>query len=403
LSPSRFRLVCPACTRGAEPAALGRCPDCGAVLSPLYSDAALREITGIAPGPGIDRYRALLPVDAPIPFLGEGDTPLIRSARLGRALGVEDLWFKVEARNPTGSFKDRAGALAAALALQAGARGVVTASSGNAAAAVATYAAAVGLGCLVLLEPGNPADKVRQTVATGARLLPVTGLFSHGPEALSTLLRSVAARRGDYLAFVWAPINPSLVEAMKTISYEIAARLPGPPDLVVCPTGGGDLLAGQWRGWRELHRANVIDRLPRVIAVQSDRAAPLVAAFEAGAERVAPLTSAHSSFSGINVAFSGEHALAAVRESAGAAVAVDEERVYELQRRLAREEGVSVEAASAAPLAALDVRRTRGLLRSGQRVVCVLTGAGFKDARLGAAQGLSEAVPFDADAIARSA
>lgn len=400
MGAARFRLVCSGCGRPAV-LALGRCPACGAILRHEYAPAALRALASLPAGPGLDRYRAVLPVDVPVPFLGEGDTPLLRSARLGHDLGVDELWLKLEARNPTGAFKDRGGALAAALALEAGARGILTASSGNAAAAIAAYAAAAGLRCLVLLEPGNPEGKLRQIAVTGASLLPVAELFAHGPEALASLLREVASRRGDYLAFIWAPVNPSLGEAFKTISYEIAARLPGAPDLVVCPTGGGDLLAGQWRGWSELRQAGVVERLPRVVAVQSQLAAPLVAAFEAGRDRVEPLASARSSLSGINVAFSGEHALQAVRDSGGVALAVDEPRVFELQLRLAREEGLAVEPASAAALAAVEVLRARGLLRAGERVVCILTGAGFKDARFGseAARTLAAPVRFDADTI----
>lgn len=374
-----MRLVCSACGADVPADPLGRSPCCRAIREPRYSDASLAQLAGITPGPGIDRYRALLPVSRPLVSLGEGDTPLLRSRRLGAVLGVPELYFKVEGRNPTGAFKDRAAAVATTWALESGAPGVLTASSGNAASAIATYCAAAGLPCSILLEPGNPPDKLRAALAAGASVLPIEGLFSRGPDALSELLREEAARRGDALAFVWAPVNAYLLEGLKTIAYETAARLPGGPDVVVCPVGGGDLLAAQWRGWRELCSAGVVGRAPRLIAVQSTAAAPLVAAYESGARDVTVLASAASRLSGINVAFTGEHALTAVRESDGAAVAVEDAAALEMTRRLAREEGLWVEPAAAAGVAALPALRKAGLVREGERVVCVLTSAGYKD------------------------
>ncbi len=373
-----MRLVCSACKADLPADPLGRSPCCRAIREPRYSDAALARLAGISPGPGIDRYRALLPVSRPLVSLGEGDTPLLRSRRLGAILGVPELYFKVEGRNPTGAFKDRAAAVATTWALESGAPGVLTASSGNAASAIATYCAAAGLPCSILLEPGNPPDKLRAALAAGASVLPVEGLFSRGPDALWQLLREQAARRGDALAFVWAPVNAYLLEGLKTIAYETAARLPGAPGVVVCPVGGGDLLAAQWRGWRELCSAGVVGRAPRLAAVQSTAAAPLVAAYESGARDVPVLASAASRLSGINVAFTGEHALTAVRESDGAAVAVEDAAALEMTRRLAREEGLWVEPAAAAGVAALPALRKAGLVREGERVVCVLTSAGFK-------------------------
>ena len=244
-----------------------------------------------------------------------------------------------EGRNPSGAFKDRGGALAAALALEAGASGVVTASSGNAAAAISAYCAAAGLTCLILLEPGNPATKLRQALATGAQVLPVDGIFRHGPQATSDLILQVADRLSYYPAFIWAPVNPYILEGIKTISYEIAAQLTGAPDVVICPVGGGDMFTAQWRGYLELKRAGVIDRLPRMIAVQSQQAPPLLQAFTADAERVPTLSYANSKISGINVPFTGDHALKAVRESSGVVVGVEDEAVFAMQRRLGQEEG----------------------------------------------------------------
>lgn len=400
-------LHCSQCRAEYPAGSLGRCAKCAGILRPEYSDETVRSLAAPAHGDGIDRYRFLLPTEASIPYLGEGDTPLIPSRRVGQSVGLKNLFFKHEGCNPTGAFKDRAGALAAALAQEAGAMGVVTASSGNAAAALAAYAAAAGLRCLILLEPGAPPAKLRQVVLAGAKALPVDGLFSRGPDAAADLILRVAERLGYYPAFAWAPVNPYLVEAMKTISYEVTAALSDAPDAVVCPAGGGDLVTGQWRGYLELRRAGVITRLPRIIPVQSLSAPPLVEAFRKGLPRVMTLPYANSKISGINVAFSGEHALGAAQESGGAVVGVEDEEVFAMQGRMAGEEGLWVEPASAVPVTALRSLIERRLIERDEKIVCILSGAGFKDSHLALAEaesiGTRPPFPFDAEAITREA
>lgn len=398
---------CSECLLEVAPGTMGRCPQCAGILRPQYPDDAVAGLRGIAPGPGIDRYRALFPVNAPLPSLGEGDTPLIASRRLGQSLGMDRLHFKNEGRNPSGAFKDRAGAMMAALAVEAGTPGLVTASSGNTATAASAYCAAAGLHCVIMLEPGNPPAKMRQALATGATVVPVEGVFGHGPEGTQDIILEVASRLGYYPAFVWAPVNPYILEGIKSISYEVAARLPGSPDVVVSPVGGGDLLTAQWRGYKELQRAGAIDRLPRMVGVQSLAAPPLVEAFNRGDVRVTPLPYARSRISGINVPFTGEHALAAVRESGGTVIGIQDEAAFDMQRRLGAEEGIWVEPASAAPVAALARLRAEGLVDPDETVVCLLSGAGFKDAALARAEAEAAVarppVPFDAAAIVAAA
>jgi len=400
-------LHCSQCKTEFPAGTFGRCTKCEGILKPEYPDAAVGSLATIAPGHGLDRYRSLLPTNTAVPYLGEGNTPLIPSRRIGRELGLEHLFFKHEGCNPSGAFKDRAGALAAALALEHGAKGVITGSSGNAAAALAAYAAAAGLECLILLEPGAPPAKLRQVVLAGARVLSVDGLFSRGPEAAADLILQVAEKLRYYPAFAWAPVNPCLVEAMKTISYEVTTALSGAPDAVVCPAGGGDLVTGQWRGYLELRRAGVVTKLPKMIAVQSLSAPPLVEAYRRGLPRVLTLPYANSKISGINVAFSGEHALGAARESGGAVAGVEDEDVFAMQRRMGREEGLWVEPVSAAPVTALQELRNQGRVGKSEKVVCILSGAGFKDSNLSLAEaesiGRRPAFPFDAEAISQEA
>jgi threonine synthase len=401
-----MNLSCTQCEREHPDGTLGRCNICGGILQVNYSDDLLAQLAEIHPGPGIDRYRALMPVTAPLPSLGEGDTPLLKSRRIGKALGLQALYLKYEGCNPTGSFKDRAAVLVGALAREAGAAGVLTASSGNAAAAISAYSAAAGFKCVVLLEPDSPPTKLRQILANGARVVPVEGLFASGPEAVNDLLSEVAQKLNYYLGFAWAPVNPFILEAVKTISYEIVSRLPGVPEVVVSPVGGGDLLTAQWRGFKELKRAGLIGKLPRMIGVQSEQAPPLLKAFRAGAEKVYTLPFANSKLSGLNVPFSGEHALAAIRESGGTAFGVADEDVFAMQRRVALTEGLWIEPVSAISIAALAGLLERGKINAGEKVVCVMSGAGFKDPYLAKEQSevIAKKLPVtnDVNAIVES-
>ena len=169
------------------------------------------------------------PSPTPIPFLGEGNTPLVPSRRIGPALGLNHLYFKHEGCNPTGAFKDRGASLVAALALEAGAKGVVTASSGNAGAAIAAYSAAVGLPCLLLLEPGAPPAKLRQALTTGAKVLSVEGVFSHGPKASGDMILepclSAQLLSRLYLG-ACEPLSPGVHEDRLLRGREPAIRFP---------------------------------------------------------------------------------------------------------------------------------------------------------------------------------
>ena len=394
---------CSECSHEVPLGQLGRCPVCQGILQPRYGERELAQLKSAEIGRGIDRYRAALPTEHAVPQGGEGRTPLVASKRIGPALGLERLWFKLEGSNPSGSFKDRIGALAAALAQEADAAGVLTASSGNAGSAIAAYSAGAGLPTIVLLEPGNPPGKTRQMLLYGARVLPVKGIFQHPPDEIAAFLTRLAEQLNFYLAFVWAPVNPYLLEGIKSISYEVISQLGRTPDAVVAPVGGGDMLTAQWRGYQEAQSIGWSESTPRMIATQSNSAPPLLRAFEADMERVPVLDQANSSVSGINVAFSGDHALAALRESGGDAVGLDDEAILAMQARIAREEGLWVEPAGAAPVAAVERLVQQGRLRPEEEVVCILSGGGFKDSKLAAAGAQAvlhrTALPFEVTTV----
>lgn len=374
-----------------------------------YDDALLAAALREPPtGSGLNRWIGALPVVGPLPTLGEGDTPLLEAPRLGAALGLGHLWLKNEGRSATGSFKDRGAVVALALARELGARGTLTASSGNAASAVAAYSAAAGLECLVLVGPGSVPNKLQQVLAYGAQILVVQDLF-RTQDGLLELLEAVSQRLDRLLVFFWALSNPYTIEGMKTIAYELFSQTGGElPDAVVVPTGGGDLYTGIWRGFCDLRRVGLIDRVPRMLAAQAAGAAPLAQAVAAGSSRVAQLDRVNTVASGIRVAFTGEHALRALRESDGAVVSVPDESILAMQSRLATQTGLWVEPTAATGLAAVPRFLEQGALRPEDRVVCILTGAGYKDvppeARAEVESLLAtQPLPLDAAAVASSA
>jgi threonine synthase len=374
-----FRIACSACRLQVEHPFSGLCPTCGGIVECEYDDATLAAALRAPNGEGLNRWRGALPVNGPLPTLGEGNTPLLEARRMGKDLGLENLWLKNEGRSATGSFKDRGAAVGLALAREHGARGTLTASSGNAASAVAAYSAACGLECLVLVGPEAAPNKVQQVLAYGARVLVVEDLF-RTRDGLLGILGEVSLRLDLFQIFFWALSNPYTIEGMKTIAYELHAQTDGDlPDAVVVPTGGGDLYAGIWRGFGELHRVGLIKRLPRMLAAQASGAAPLAHAVSAGTDHVAELQAVSTVASGIRVAFTGDHALRALRESGGAVTTVSDQDILVMQRKLARQAGVWVEPTAAVAVAAIPRFLAQGELHADERVVCILTGAGYKD------------------------
>jgi len=288
--------------------------------------------------------------------------------------------LKDESRNPTGSFKDRAISVAVTWALQQRAKRLVSASSGNAAAAVAAYSAKAGLDCFLLLDSKSPPTKHLQPLVYGAKGVSVKNLFRGTPQDLSELLYVLSQRLDAYNVFCWALINPYTLEGNKTIAYEICEALEwNPPDVVVVPVGGGDNLVAEWKGFNEMLELGLINKLPKMVGVQSSKADPLVRALRSGSETITPIEEPSSIASGINVPYTGDHTLKAIRESQGVAVSVDDEAILLAEKVIARLEGMWVEPSSAASVAAVPKLVNSGILSKDDTVVCVLTGSGLKD------------------------
>jgi threonine synthase len=279
--------------------------------------------------------------------LGEGGTPLLPALRLSARLGVE-VWLKWEGANPTGSFKDRGMAVAVSRAVERGAPGVVCASTGNTAASAAAYAARAAIAAAIVVPEGAVAGpKLAQARATGARVIEVAGTFTDAYDASLAL-----GEREGYV--VVNSVNDDRIEGQKTAALEILEQLGGLPDALLLPYGGGGNTKAYARGFLE-----GAGRLPRLHPAEAERRADT---FASAIRIVEPVHRTEVED--------------AVARSGGAVVTLAEGEMIRAWRALGREEGLFCEPASAAGVAALE----RGAARSGERVVCVLTGHGLKDA-----------------------
>ncbi|MDI3298684.1 MAG: threonine synthase [Bacillota bacterium] len=301
--------------------------------------------------------------------LYEGGTPLLPAPRLAEWVGGGvRLYLKFEGQNPTGSFKDRGMVVAVAKALEAGARHLVCASTGNTSASAAAYAAAAGIRASVLIPAGKIArGKLAQAARYGARILAVRGNFD---QALA-VARQLAESRPE-LALVNS-VNPMRLEGQKTAAFEVVEQLGEAPDVLALPVGNAGNITAYWMGFLEYRRAGLSRKLPRLFGFQAEGAAPLVLGHPV--ERPETVATAIR----IGRPASGEKALAAARDSGGAILAVSDAEILEAYAAVARLSGLFAEPASAAPVAGLRRLAAEGRLEAGQRVVAVLTGNGLKD------------------------
>ena len=339
------------------------------------------------------RYRHLLPVtDAtPLITLGEGDTPLVRSVSLEREVGCEALYFKLEMCNPSGSFKDRGMVVAVAKALERGERAVLCASTGNTSASAAAYAAHCGLRAFIIVPHGRIAEgKLAQTVAHGARTIAIKGSFD---DALR-LAREITQRHPIALV---NSVNPERIEGQKTAAFEIVDVLGDAPDVLCLPVGNAGNITAYWRGFVEYYQREEAGRKPRMWGFQAAGAAPLV--------RGEPVAEPETVASAIRIGnpASWQGAVTARDESGGDIRAVSDEEILDAYRRMAQEEGIFCEPASAAGVAGLLKAAREGAALAGQTVVCIITGRGLKDPERAMAEFATELrpVPPELDAVER--
>ncbi|MEE6309617.1 threonine synthase [Plantactinospora veratri] len=358
---------------------------CGSPLLARYDLAEVRravEPAALARRPAdLWRYRELLPVaeDRHVTTFGEGWTPLLPAARYGESIGVPELLVKDEGLVPTGSFKARGAAVGVSRARELGIRHVAMPTNGNAGAAWATYAARAGLRATIAMPLGAPTITRRECVAAGAELHLVDGLISDAGRYVAAL---IASSPDGEIFDAGTLKEPYRLEGKKTMGYEIVEQLGWQvPDVIVYPTGGGVGLIGIHKALHEMRELGWIgETLPRLVAVQSTGCAPIVRAFGAGADRAEPWADAWTVAFGINVPapLGDELILDALRDTAGTAVAVDDEAILADLHAFGAREGLLLCPEGAACLTAVRQLRAGGWLRADERVVVLNTGAGLK-------------------------
>jgi len=399
-------LSCGATTDPADrPAA---CPDCGGRLEVAFEPGDLPDSLPDAERADLRRYADFLP-DAGEPVsMGEGWTPLVDAPRLGASVcgGREpprpddgpDVFLKNETANPTWSWKDRLAAVAVPSAVAAGADRIATASTGNHASAIAAYASRAGVDRTVaFLSPSSEPPHHRQIRAYGAESL---GLADYGERKR---LLGELADRGWFVAYDLDGRytgQPYVYEGYKTIAFELVEQLGEAPDAVAVPVGAGDGFYGIWKGFRELFALGITDCRPKLLSAESAERHPVAAAFAAGSASVGRDDGPEPLSTSTMGATAGDHALAAVRASDGAAYAADREAVEAAIRTCGRD-GVFLEPASALAPAVLSQALDDGVIGSDDAVVAVGTGAGVAwPEKTAGAVGESPTVDPSLDAVA---
>jgi len=372
-------LECARCARQLDAGKLHNVCSCGAPLLVRYKltpqeGARLRERLSARPA-NLWRYREVLPVkrQESIVCLGEGFTPLLAARRLGAKLGVANLYLKDESLNPTGSFKARGLGMAVSMARELGITKLAIPSAGNAAGAMAAYAAAAGVQATVFMPEETPlANRVECSLA-GAEVVLVPGSIKDCARALRA--------RNDGAFDVSTLREPYRLEGKKTLAYEIVEQLGRVPDAIVYPTGGGTGLIGMWKAFGEMQELGWIgEARPRMFAVQATECAPIVRAFASGAECAEEWQNPRTIASGLRVpsALADFLILRAVRDSRGAALAVEDRLMLQAVREMASTEGLMTSPEGGATLAALQRLLADGFLSGYETVVLLLTASGYK-------------------------
>ncbi len=345
------------------------CPNCGAPILVQY------ELTRGTPRVSCARsdmwrYRAVLPelADDEIVTLGEGITPLLPSRT------QPNIFIKDESKNPTRSFKSRGMAAAVTMAKKLGAKSLAAPTAGNAGAALSAYGARAGLPVFVAMPKDTPQSIIRECRGYGAQVELVEGVITDAAKRVQQFIRDDADNRGFDLSTLKEPYR---VEGKKIMGYELLEDLGRLPDVVLYPTGGGTGLVGMWKAFDEMERLGWIDaHRPRMWSVQSSGCAPIVRAFEQQLDTAPEWESPQTTAWGLRVprAVGDRLRLAAIRESGGGAIAVDETRIESAAADLRRSEGIDAGPETGAAWLALAELRARGAIGAGDVVVVFNTG-----------------------------
>ena len=359
------------------------CRKCGDILEIRYDYGLLKEDLKKSDWQSLPlsvwRYKDFMPIRSPLNVvsLNEGGTGLYHCRRLGKALGIQNLYVKNEGENPTGSFKDRGMTVGVSKALELGIKIVACASTGNTSASLAAYAAKAGLSCIILIPSGGVAfGKLAQAIIYGAKVIQIRGNFD---QALKMVVKLSEEHKEIYLL---NSINPYRLEGQKTIAFEICDQLNRePPDRVVVPVGNAGNISAIWKGFTEFNKLGLVKRLPKMVGIQAEGAAPIAKAVKNGKDAIVPVEKPETVASAIRIGapVSWKKAMRAIKDSGGTAETVADKEILEAQKLLARYEGLFVEPASASSIAGLKKMLESGEIGRDEVVVCVATGHGLKD------------------------
>lgn len=384
--PNMIGLKCISCEREFSPEIIDyTCPNCGPLLGTLevvYDFPAVKKILTrekLAQNRNMSqwRYLPILPINDPdkIQPLSVGWTPMYRSPSLENSLNLQRIWIKDDTRNPSGSLKDRASAIAVTRALEKGHKTVTAASSGNAAASLAAFGTLADLDTFIFVGNNTPKGKIAQLLLYGATVFKVNDSY----DAAFDLCCQAAEKWGWYNRST--AINPYLGEGKKTAALEVCEQLDWQvPDYLFVSVGDACIFQGMWKGFKDFYEIGLIDRLPKMIAVQGEHSAPLVHAWETGAAQCEPLD-AKTIADSICVGIPRDQikALKAVRESGGRFISVTDGEMLSAISILARKAGILAEPGGAAPLAGLQKMASEGLCTDQDTAVVMVTGHGLKD------------------------
>ncbi|MEM3407260.1 MAG: threonine synthase [Nitrososphaerota archaeon] len=347
--------------------------NCGGLLEVKYEDIKIskdfkkRKIN-------VWKYKEFLPIieEKKIISLNEGGTPLYFCKRISKEINLS-IFIKNEGANPTGSFKDRGMTVGVTKALELRMNEVACASTGNTSASLAAYAARAGIKAYVFIPYGKIAlGKLAQALVYGAEIIAIKGSFD---DALKKVL-SLSSKM-----YILNSINPFRLEGQKTIAYEIFDQLRYVPDKVIVPVGNAGNISAIWKGFKEYYEYGFIKELPKMIGVQAKGANPIVRMFKNKKESLKPIKNPKTIATAIRIGspVNWPKAIKAIKESNGIILDVSDKEIINAQYLLASKEGIFVEPASAASIAALLKLSKESFFDKKEKIVCIATGSGLKD------------------------
>ncbi len=381
LGDKRYKLACVGCGKELDENKYHtRCPKCGDVLEVKYDYKEIAKILNkydlLNTPVSAEKYLDLLPINdyGAVVSLQEGGTHLYKLETVGAEYGLNNLYVKNEGLNPTGVFKDRGTFVEITKAKETGAKSLIIASSGNMAASCTAYTSKAGLKIYVLVPEDTPVGKLSQILSYGAHVLKIKGDYSTCVKLVDQIAKDHKLYQvGDYVF---------RREGQKTLAYELIEQMSmNVPDFVIVPSGAGTHISAIWKGFKEYNELGIIDKLPKMVAVQPEGCSVLVDAFNKKEKRYKKWLKSDTLCSAVAVTdpTDGNLALNALYESAGKAFSVKDADALMAQKLLASKEGIFAEPSSALSIAVLQIMIKKKILKKDSKVVCVATGHGLKD------------------------